>query len=85
MEMRFQLSWKKTVKSSSQGFGFIQQVHGPEAKEHVNMERTMGSESKEKKENSASTIQLRDLSQEGALFWTLIFSLPPGRAFVRRK
>lgn len=59
---------KKTVKSSSQGFGFIQQVHGPEAKEHVNMERTMGSESKEKKENSASTIQLCDLSQEGALF-----------------
>ena len=59
---------KKTVKSSSQGFGFIQQVRGPEAKEHVNMERTMGSESKEKKENSASTIQLCDLSQEGALF-----------------
>lgn len=59
---------KKTAKSSSQGFGFIQQVHGPEAKEHVNMERTMGSESKEKKENSASTIQLCDLSQEGALF-----------------
>ena len=59
---------KKTVKSSSQGFGFIQQVHGPEAKEHVNMERTMGSESKEKKENSASTIQLCNLSQEGALF-----------------
>ena len=58
---------KKTVKSSSQGFGFIQQVHGPEAKEHVNMERTMGSESKEKKENSASTIQLCDLNQEGAL------------------
>lgn len=56
------------MKSSSQGFGFIQQVHGPEAKEHVNMERTMGSESKEKKENSASTIQLCDLSQEGALF-----------------
>ena len=59
---------KKTVKSSSQGFGFIQQVHGPEAKEHVNMERTMGSESKEKKQNSASTIQLCNLSQEGALF-----------------
>lgn len=59
---------KKTVKSSSQGFGFIQQVHGPEAKEHVNMERTMGSESKEKKENSASTIQLCNLSQEGVLF-----------------